>query len=239
MSARIDPAAFPFVGGALALAIVAAAAGYPLVAAPFVALAGFFLFFFRDPHRVAPADDDIVVSPADGRVLVAGPAVPESAPPGSWQQVSIFLSPTDVHVNRIPVSGRVTNVSFKAGRFLPAYRHDAGSANERSEIWIDHNGQTIVARQIVGIMARRVVCRVASGAEVNAGDRYGIMKFGSRMDVFVPLTATITVSVGDAVRGGESIIAVLHSEKTVGSRLRTPGSSRSPGPGPGGLKPGA
>jgi phosphatidylserine decarboxylase len=117
----------------------------------------------------------------------------------------------DVHVNRIPVGGRVTKVSFKAGRFLPAYRHDAGTANERSEIWIDHNGQTIVARQVVGMLARRVVCRVAAGAEVRAGDRFGIMKFGSRMDVFLPADATLMVAVGDQVRGGETVIAMLHS----------------------------
>ena len=105
----------------------------------------------------------------------------------------------------------VTRVSFTPGRFLPAYRHDAGATNERAEIWIDHRGQPVVARQIVGILARRVVCRLASGAEVRAGDRYGIMKFGSRMDVFVPDTADIRVVVGDSVRGGETIIAVLHS----------------------------
>jgi phosphatidylserine decarboxylase len=121
----------------------------------------------------------------------------------------------DVHVNRIPVSGRVTRVDFKPGRFLPAYRHDAGSANERSEIRIDHHGQTIVVRQIVGMLARRVVCRVAPGAEVRAGDRFGIMKFGSRMDVFLPADATLTVAVGDLVRGGETVIAMLNSHNRV------------------------
>ena len=191
-------------------------AGAWLGALPFVLLAGFFLFFFRDPDRLSPSDDEAVLSPADGRVLVAGPAQGESAPPGSWQQVSIFLSPMDVHVNRIPASGRVTRVTFKPGRFLPAYRHDAGTTNERSEIWIDHRGQVIVARQIVGMLARRVVCRVATGTDVRAGDRFGIMKFGSRMDVFVPLDARITVAVGDMVRGGETIIAVLNCQK--GSR---------------------
>ena len=182
-----------------------------LLAFPFLLLCGFFLFFFRDPDRRAPATGDAVLSPADGRVLVAGPAVAGSAPPGSWQQISIFLSPMDVHVNRIPASGRVTQVTFRAGRFLPAYRHDAGSANERSEIWIDHGGQMIVARPIVGMLARRVVCRVAAGAQVRAGDRFGIMKFGSRMDVFLPPDATITVAVGDLVKGGETVIAMLHS----------------------------
>jgi phosphatidylserine decarboxylase len=209
---RIDPAALPFIGGAFALALVIGTAGYWPLAVPFVVLAGFFLFFFRDPDRVSSSNDDLaVLSPADGRVLVSGPAVAAFAPPGSWLQVSIFLSPMDVHVNRIPVSGRVTRVDFKPGRFLPAYRHDAGTANERSEIWIDHHGRTIVVRQIVGMLARRVVCRVAPGAEVRAGDRLGVMKFGSRMDVFLPPDATLLAKVGDMVRGGETVIGVLHS----------------------------
>ncbi len=214
---KLDPAGAPFIVGALALAAISGAAIAWVLAIPFVALGAVFLFFFRDPYRVSPSGDDLVLSPADGRVIVAGAALPEAAPPldgaggaGPWQQVSIFLSPMDVHVNRIPASGRVTRVSYTPGRFLPAYRHDAGAANERSEIWIDHGGHTIVARQIVGILARRVVCRVASGAEVRAGDRFGVMKFGSRMDVFLPATASIRVHVGDIVRAGETIIAVLH-----------------------------
>ena len=208
---RIDSAGFPFIAGALLVGLLVGAMGSWLLALPWLVLGGFFLFFFRDPQRVSPSTAAVVLSPADGRVLVAGPAVAESAPPGSWQQVSIFLSPMDVHVNRIPASGTVTQVSFKPGRFLPAYKHDAGSANERSEIWIDHHGQLVVARQIVGMLARRVVCRVAAGTEVRAGDRFGIMKFGSRMDVFVPLDATILVKVGESVRGGETVIAMLHS----------------------------
>ena len=210
---RLDPAGLPFIVGALVLALVVGAAVAWVLAVPFVLLGAFFAFFFRDPERTAPSHGtaaNVVLSPADGRVLVAGPAVADSAPPGEWAQISIFLSPMDVHVNRIPVSGRVTRVSYTPGRFLPAYRHDAGSANERSEIWIDHDGQPVVARQVVGILARRVVCRVATGAEVHAGDRFGIMKFGSRMDIFVPPTARITVKVDDTVRGGETVIAVLH-----------------------------
>jgi phosphatidylserine decarboxylase len=116
----------------------------------------------------------------------------------------------DVHVNRVPASGRVTKVSYTPGKFLAAYRHDAATANERSEIWIDHAGQMVVARQIVGFLARRVVCRLTAGAEVRAGDRYGVMKFGSRMDVFLPVNAQIQVRVGQMVRGGETVIAVLH-----------------------------
>ncbi len=116
----------------------------------------------------------------------------------------------NVHVNRIPASGRITRVDYKPGRFLPAYHDDAAATNEHCEIWIDHDGQPIVARQIVGILARRVVCRARVGDTVRAGDRYGIMKFGSRMDIFLPSSARITVKVGDTVRGGETVIAVLH-----------------------------
>ena len=212
---KLDPAGAPFIGGALALAVISGAAVSWVLAIPFVVLGAIFVFFFRDPDRVPPADGRLVLSPADGRIIVAGAAIADAAPPapdagGSWQQVSIFLSPMDVHVNRIPASGRVTRVGYTPGRFLPAYRADAGGTNERSEIWIEHGGQTIVARQIVGILARRVVCRVQPGAEVRAGDRFGVMKFGSRMDVFLPATASIRVTVGDRVRAGETVIAVLH-----------------------------
>ena len=210
---RVDRAGFPFIIGALALAATAAIWLSWIVAAPLVALAAFFLFFFRDPDRLAPSAlrDTDVLAPADGRVLVAGDMIPDGAPPGAWKQVSIFLSPMDVHVNRVPASGRVTRVTLTPGQFLPAYRHDAGGKNERSEIWIDHAGQSIVTRQIVGMLARRVVCRLADGDDVRAGQHLGVMKFGSRMDVFLPLSATITVQVGATVRGGETIIAVLHS----------------------------
>jgi phosphatidylserine decarboxylase len=211
---RIDPAGLPFIIGALAVAAAAGATGGWLFALPLLLLAGFFVFFFRDPERNAPAGvtEDDVLSPADGEVLFAGPAMADAAPPGSWGQISVFLSPMDVHVNRVPASGRVTRVTLTRGRFLPAYRREAATINERSEIWIDHHGQPIVARQIVGILARRVVCRLHEGAEVQAGQHLGVMKFGSRMDVFVPEDAVVTVKVGDTVRGGETVIAVLHSK---------------------------
>jgi phosphatidylserine decarboxylase len=207
---RIDRAGYPFVGGALLAALLAAVPGWWWPAAALVVIAAFFLFFFRDPERRVTAGGDLVLSPADGRVLVAGPAVAGAAPPGEWLQISIFLSPLNVHVNRVPVSGRITRVQYRPGRYLPAYRDNAASVNERSEIWIDHAGRTVVARQIVGVLARRVVCRLQAGVEVCAGDRYGIMKFGSRMDVFLPATSEIRVQVGAAVRGGETVLAVLH-----------------------------
>jgi phosphatidylserine decarboxylase len=209
---RVDPAGFPLIAATLLIALVSAMAlGWPLAVA--FALVGVALtLFFRDPDRHVPLDapDDAVLSPADGRVLVAGPASADVPPPGAWRQISIFLSPLNVHVNRVPVSGRVTRVSFTPGSFLPAYRPDAARRNERSEIWFDQGGQIVVARQIVGVLARRVVCRLQAGSAVRAGDRLGIMKFGSRMDVFLPTTARILVTVGQEVRGGETVIAVLH-----------------------------
>jgi phosphatidylserine decarboxylase len=207
---RLDRAGFPFIGGTAALAIAAALTVGYAGAVPLFLLTAFFTYFFRDPDRQPPANADVVVlSPADGRVLVAGPADPRAAPPGEWKQISIFLSPMDVHVNRSPVSGRVTRVDFRRGKYLPAYHKDAAATNERSEVWVDHNGHTVVFRQIVGILARRVVCRVQPGADLKAGERFGIMKFGSRMDVFLPAIATLTVSVGDKVIGGETVIATI------------------------------
>ena len=208
---RIDAAGWPFVLGALAIGI-AAALLLPWLLVPFLVLAAFFLFFFRDPDRRIAQGDDLVLSPADGRVMVAGDPAGQGAPPGQWKQISIFLSPMNVHINRVPVGGRITKVSYTPGKFLPAYRADAGALNERSEIWIDHDGQTVVARQIVGILARRVVCRAEADTVVKAGDRYGVMKFGSRMDIFVPVDADIRVRAGEDVRAGETVIAVLHSK---------------------------
>jgi phosphatidylserine decarboxylase len=210
---RIDPAGWPFVVGAAGAALLSWVIGYSAVAAVCAIAAGFFLFFFRDPDRSVDAQPTDVLSPADGRVVVAGPADTDSSPPGSWLQISIFLSPMDVHVNRIPVSGSVTRVEYRPGRFLPAYRPHAASENERTEIWLDHEGQTIVFRQVVGVLARRIVCRVKPGARVDAGARFGVMKFGSRMDVFLPPDATLRVSAGDRVLAAVTVVATLAARR--------------------------
>lgn len=206
---RIDPAGWPFIGGAFALAVAAAFAVHALAGVGLFVLAGFFLFFFRDPDRSVTQADNAVLAPADGRVMVAGDPTGQEVPEGEWQQISIFLSPMDVHVNRMPIGGRVTRVRYHPGRFLPAYRHDAGDLNEYTEVWLDHGGMTIVVRQIVGILARRIVCRAKEGDHVAAGDRFGVMKFGSRMDVFVPAGTRIAVKVGDRVVAAVTVIAVL------------------------------
>jgi phosphatidylserine decarboxylase len=207
---RIDRAGLPFIGGAVLLAVLAWFwSGWLAAALLIVAL--FFLFFFRDPDRVATTREHAVLSPADGRVMVAGAPTGQAFPPGDWLQISIFLSPMDVHVNRMPIGGRIGKVEYHQGRFLPAYKQEAGDLNEYTEVWIDHEGQTIVMRQIVGVLARRIVCRTREGATVKAGERFGVMKFGSRMDLFLPPTATINVKVGDKVRAAVTVIALLES----------------------------
>jgi phosphatidylserine decarboxylase len=210
---KIDRAGYPFIAAALVPAAAFAAARRRGLAIPFVALGAFFAYFFRDPERQVPQDPGLVVSPADGRVMIAGPSDRRWAPPGDWKQVTIFLSPTDVHINRAPIEGVVTRIEYRPGRFLPAY--DEGSNdNELNEIWIDHNGQTIVVRQVVGILARRIVCRIHEGERVERGQRIGLMKFGSRMDVFLPPTAELQVQVGQRVIAGETVLGVLEDERS-------------------------
>ncbi|HEU5259381.1 MAG TPA: phosphatidylserine decarboxylase [Vicinamibacterales bacterium] len=211
---RIDPAGWPFIGGSLVLAVIAELLSGSGVAVIFLVLTALFLFFFRDPNRPITTDTDAVLAPADGRVMVAGVPPGAACPPGNWQQISIFLSPMDVHVNRLPISGRVTKVEYHPGRFLPAYRADAGDLNEYTQVTIDHDGEPIVVRQIVGVLARRIVCRVKEGASVQAGERFGVMKFGSRMDIFVPPSAALTVNVNDKVVGGVTVIARLAARET-------------------------
>jgi phosphatidylserine decarboxylase len=205
----LDRAGWPFILGALALALIVTWWLGRLWALPWLALAAFFVFFFRDPDRTVPTAPNLIVSPADGRVMIVGDPPFPGAPAGDWQLISIFLSPMDVHINRTPVDGRVTKVEYHPGKFLPAYKTDAGTHNEWTEVWFDHRGTTIVCRQIVGILARRIVTRLSVGQQVARGERFGVMKFGSRIDLFVPRAAALAVKAGDRVTGGESVLATL------------------------------
>jgi phosphatidylserine decarboxylase len=204
---RIDRAGAPFIAGALVPAAVLVALRRPGWAVPFAGLAAFMAYFFRDPERRVPVDPLVVVAPADGRVMVAGPAEPGVSPDGTWQQISIFLSPVDVHVNRAPYGGRLTRVEYRPGRFLAAYKQESALENERTELEVVSQGRHVIFRQLVGVLARRIVCRVEAGDTVETGERIGLMKFGSRMDVFVEPDARLEVRVGDRVRGGETILA--------------------------------
>ena len=207
---KIDRAGFPFIGAALVPAAIAAVAKRPVVGTSFALLGGFMTYFFRDPEREVPQDPGLVVAPADGRVMIAGPTDGRWAPPGDWKQITIFLSPMDVHMNRTPVEGRVTRVEYKPGKFLPAY-NEGSNDNELNELWIDSHGRTVVVRQVVGILARRIVCRVVEGQQLARGERIGLMKFGSRMDVFLPPEAELHIGVGDRTVAGETILATLGS----------------------------
>jgi phosphatidylserine decarboxylase len=214
---RIDPAGWPFITVPLAPAAALAMAGGRagrIAAGPFVALSAYMALFFRDPDRrcdVEPPAPDDVISPADGVVMVAGEpqegVAPEPSPEGGWQQVSVFLSVVDVHVNRAPYRGEVVESSYRKGSFLAAYRKESAHRNERSEIWLREGDRCVVFRQIVGALARRIVTRTGVGQVLATGERMGLMKFGSRMDVFVPRRCTITVTKGQRVRGGETVIA--------------------------------
>jgi phosphatidylserine decarboxylase len=204
----IDRAGLPFVALAAIPALISAVAGAAALGVGLLLLPAAVALFFRDPDRRAPAGPNVILAPADGKVIFAGQARTDEAPPGTWRQITIFLSLLDVHINRTPTAGRVTRVTYVPGSFLPAFRRDAWR-NEHSEIWFEHRGAAIVARQVVGVLARRIVCRLKAGDTVEAGERFGLMKFGSRMDVFVPDQATLTVAEGVHVRGGETIIARL------------------------------
>ena len=213
---KIDKAGLPFIAGALVPAAALAGAKRYGWATGFAALGAFFAYFFRDPERQVPAEPGLVVSPADGRIVIAGPADRRWSPPGEWTQITIFLSPMDVHMNRTPVEGRVTRIEYKEGTFLPAYKVDA-SLNELNEVWIESHGEAIVIRQIVGVLARRIVCRVVEGQILERGERIGLMKFGSRMDVFLPTRAELRIQVGQQVVAGETVLAHLPPLPDAGS----------------------
>ena len=163
--------------------------------------------FFRDPERAPPAVPGAVLAPADGRVreirAVQDPFVGEAV------RVSIFLSPLDVHVNRSPLAGLVAEVEFHPGRFLAAYRPEASEVNERCTLRLQGESARVTVTQIAGVVARRVVCRVRPGDKLRAGERFGLIRFGSRTDLFMPRGTEIRCRSGDKVRGGETIMGVL------------------------------
>jgi phosphatidylserine decarboxylase len=195
-------------------AVVAALSGRRRTAAALASIPLGVAAFFRDPdrtpdHRQVHPDD--VLAPADGLVMYAGPGQVGVAPAGQWQQVSVFLSLFDVHINRTPYSGRVEEVTYRPGKWRAAYRFESATENERSEITlietVGGEERRVVFRQIVGLVARRVVTRVQPGDVLRTGQRIGLMKFGSRMDVFVPLHVDLVAAKGDRAVAGETVIA--------------------------------
>lgn len=169
----------------------------------------FVLFFFRDPERVVPDGAGIVVSPADGKVIVVKDVHETDYLKQDVKQISIFLSVFNVHVNRIPVGGTVEGVKYLPGKFLAAWDDKASTDNEQTAITIAAGKDRVLVKQIAGLIARRIVCYAKPGDTVKTGERYGLIRFGSRVDIFLPKTAEVRVKVGDRVKGARDVIGVL------------------------------
>ena len=191
------------------VAVVGGLAGHPLAAVPVVLAVAFCLWFFRDPERRPPADDRLVVSPADGRVLAVVAEREERYLAAPATRISIFMSPLDVHVNRAPIGGTVERVEHKAGRFRAAFADKASLDNERNALVLTSGGRRFLCVQIAGALARRIVCRVAPGDHVQRGERFGMIRFGSRVDVLLPTSAKPSVALNDRTVAGETVIARL------------------------------
>ena len=186
-----------------------------LALSPMIWLAGvsgllllFVLNFFRDPERTIPNEEGVIVSPGDGKIVEI---VEEKDPmlDEPYRRVSIFLNVFNVHVQRIPVGGRIGQVKYNKGKFLNAASHKASLENEQSAMIIDTGKQKVLVKQIAGLIARRIVCWAKEGDNYSLGQRYGLIRFGSRVDLFLPLSAEVKVSLGDRVSGGTSIIGYL------------------------------
>ncbi|HEU4712706.1 MAG TPA: phosphatidylserine decarboxylase family protein [Pyrinomonadaceae bacterium] len=199
---------FPFILVPAALSVAAGLLGFWYVGFWYVSivllvLTAFMLYFFRDPNRLPPDDPNLVVAPADGRVTRVKPVADEANSP---TVVSIFLSPFDVHINRSPIQGKITQMVYSRGKFLMATNEMASLVNEQNALTIEGEKITVVCKQIAGILARRVVCWKKPGDTVALGERFGMIKFSSRTDVLLPPNVQVTVTEGTRVRGGTTVI---------------------------------
>ncbi len=193
-------------------AVVGWLAGPPYAVVPLV-LAAFFLWFFRDPERVIPAEAGAVVSPADGKVTDVS-TTEVNGPPRT--RISIFLSVFDVHVNRSPVAGVITKVEYRHGRFRNALSAASAVENEQNIVTVEGEGHSVIFKQIAGLLARRIVFAKKLGDRVERGERVGLIKFGSRTDVLLDPAADVRIAVGDRVRGGATVLAYLPPAETAG-----------------------
>jgi len=196
---------YPFI---LVLAIIAVGSYlyFPPISLLFLALMGFVAFFFRDPERAVPADPRAVVSPADGRVMYVKRVTEHRFIKGEATLVSIFLSVLDVHINRSPVEGEVKYREYVPGKYIVAYAEKASEINERNYIGLEKDGLKVLVCQIAGLLARRIVCWAGEGDTLKKGDRFGLIKFGSCTQVYLPPEVEVTVKPGEVVHGGISII---------------------------------
>jgi len=169
-------------------------------------LVAFTIYFFRDPDRNTPQEKNTIISPADGKVILIEDVKENDFFKDEVIMISVFMSVFNVHVNRIPLTGEVTYFNYKKGAFLQAYKDDASYENEQTIIGIENDGFKILFKQIAGIVARRIVCNIRQGWKVKQGERFGMIKFGSRLDIFLPKSVEIKVKLNDKVKAGETII---------------------------------
>jgi phosphatidylserine decarboxylase len=182
----------------------------PLWALPALLLAAFFLWFFRDPDRAIPDEPGALVSPADGKVTDIAPVAWNGA---ARLRISIFLNVFDVHVNRSPVGGIIREVRYQKGKFVNAMNAVSAEQNEQNVVTVEGEDQTVVFKQIAGLLARRIVFNKKVGDRVERGERVGLIKFGSRVDVLLDASAALEVKIGDHVKGGSSVLAYLNAER--------------------------
>jgi phosphatidylserine decarboxylase len=175
----------------------------------FIILFLFSLFFFRDPERKVPDGENLVLAPADGKVILIKPFNNLEFIGGDGTLVSVFMSIFDVHVNRVPISGVVKYFKYNPGKFFPAFKDKASQENEQTELGLENEHGKVVLKQIAGIIARRIVCKLKPGDSVRAGERFGMIKFGSRLDLFLPEDVQIEVKLNQKVKAGETIIGTF------------------------------
>lgn len=207
---KLAPEGYPFIIFFSALSIISFFIGHGVWIAllPFI-LTLFMVYFFRDPERTIPEGDNIFVSPADGKVILIKNVHEDKYLKDEAIEVSVFMSPLNVHVNRAPCDGVVESVMHTPGKFLSAFKHEASLQNENIAMLLNTKHGKILVRQVAGFVARRAVCRVKPGDFLKKGERYGIIKFSSRLDVYLPKNADIKVTLGDKVRAGETIIGII------------------------------
>lgn len=173
-------------------------------------LASGVFWFFRDPERIIPQGENLVVSPADGKILSITETEEHRFLKKKAKKISIFLNIFDVHVNRLPASGKILGITYQPGKFLPANKDLASKENEQNAVFLEtESGHKMVFIQVAGLIARRILCWVKDEEQVTRGDRFGMIRFGSRTDIFLPLDTDIKVSPGDQVKGGSTIIGIL------------------------------
>lgn len=198
---------WPFVGIALALSILGFV-WHPIVGGLLLVLVAFNLYFFRNPKRISPQNPDFIVSPADGKILYVEKVIESRFLKKEVLKLSIFMSPLNVHVNRIPVTGQIKQISYNKGKFLTAFSEKASLDNEQNALIIENDKkEEILFIQIAGWLARRIVCYAKPGESWKQGDVFGLIRYGSRMDVYLPLGYLAEVKVGDKVKAGESVLA--------------------------------